>query len=199
MSFDKETIAEILNDHYKDTCERIRENVSLRDRLFLWVLAIVGIHFLQITDRTQSSDAIISFFKEQSGFQLAANADILSAILWFLLLALAVRYFQANVYVNRQYTYLHELEKKFDPLIGNALITREGRSYLDKYPAFNKWMHCLYTWAFPVLLLAVITFKIWTDWPGFDKLGASFVLSGACFLMLLISTFLYLIFLHKNK
>lgn len=198
MSISEDARLEVLNDHYKDTCERIRENVGIRDRLFLFVLAVIGLHFFQLSDRDKSSEALVSLLKEHAGFQITANVDVLTAVLWFLLLAIVLRYFQANVYVNRQYDYLHGLEKQFEKLLGDTLVNREGEGYLSKYPRFSNWMHFIYTWAFPVLLLVTVTYKICIDWSGWDKIIGAYTFSLISFLMITTSTVLYLIFLHKK-
>lgn len=199
MSISDEAQLGVLNDHYKDTCERIRENVGLRDRLFLFVLVVIGIHFLQVTDRDQSSQALLSLLKEHAGFQIMANVHVLTAVLWFLLLSIVVRYFQANVYVNRQYDYLHGLEGQFEKLIGHAVISREGVGYLSRYPHFSDWTHFLYTWAFPLILLAIVTYKIFADWPGWESVIGPYGISLVSYFMIAISTVLYLFFLHKKK
>lgn len=199
MSISEDTQLEVLNDHYKDTCERIRENVGMRDRLFLFVLVVIGLHFFQVSDRDQSSQALISLLKEHAGFQITVNVDVLTAVLWFFLLSIVVRYFQANVYVNRQYDYLHGLEKQFEKLLGHALISREGAGYLSKYPRFSDWMHFIYTWAFPVLLLVTVVYKICVDWSGWERVIGAYAFSFISFLMIVVSTILYLIFLHKKR
>jgi len=199
VSISDEARLEVLNDHYKDTCERIRENVGIRDRLFLFTLVVIGFHFFQISDRDQSSQAVVSLLKERAGFQITANTEVLTAILWFLLLAIVVRYFQANVYVNRQYDYLHNLETSFEKLIGHKLVSREGHAYLSNYPRFSNWMHFLYTWAFPVLLLITVTYKICFDWVGWKNIVGPFTFSLLSYAMIIVSTILYLNFLHRKK
>lgn len=199
MNISKEKEVDILNDHYKDTCERIRENVVLRDRLFLYVLLVIGLHFFQVSDRSKTSESLVSFLKEHSGFQITANVDVLTAVLWFLLLALVVRYFQANVYVNRQYNYLHQLEDQFKELLGHHLISREGKNYLSRYPHFSNWTHFLYTWFFPFMLLATIIFKIIFDGIECGKFSLPFLVSLISCLMIIISIILYMIFLHQKE
>ncbi len=199
MTISQESKLQVLTDHHKDTFQYIREFLKIRDRLFLMVLILIGLQYFQITAPDDSSKTIISFFKDALGFEISANKDILNTILWFGLLAIIVRYFQANVYINRQYNYIKNIEGKITEIAGTELITREGQSYLDEYPAFSNWTNTLYTWIFPILIILTTTYKIisdFTSWSGFvGSYGASFVF----FIMILISTILHLLFLHKSN
>jgi len=190
---------EALTDHYKDTFHYVREYVAIRDRLFLLVLVLLGLQFFQISSPDTSSTAIVDFFKNHLGFQISADKHSLNAILWFALLSVVVRYFQANVYINRQYKYLHVLEDKFTRLFGEKTIIREGKHYLSAYPLFSDWTNCLYTWVFPVLLLLTGGFKIYSDWPGNNDAGMAYVVSCIFYLMIVISTVLHMNFLHFGK
>lgn len=199
MAIGEEAKLEALADHYKDTFHYVREYVGIRDRLFLLVLVLLGLQFFQISSPDESSTAIVEFFKNTFGFQITVNKHSLNTILWFALLSVVVRYFQANVYINRQYKYLHTLEEKFTSLFGEKIIAREGKHYLSEYPLFSDWTNVLYTWVFPVLLILTGGFKTYSDWPGCEHLGMAYSLNCAFYLMIATTTVLHLNFIHFGK
>jgi len=133
------------------------------------------------------------------GSNISLNKDVLSTILWFALLSFVIRYFQVNVFINRQYNYLHELEEKFTKLFGEEVITREGKHYLSEYPYFSNWVDILYTWIFPTLLMLTGGFKVFSDWPGRENVGLAYFLSFMFYMMIAISSIFYMIFLHARK
>jgi len=159
----------------------------------------LGLQFFQISDPDQSSQTIVESLNNYIGSNISLNKDVLSTILWFALLSFVIRYFQVNVFINRQYKYLHNLENKFTKLFGEKIITREGEYYLSEYPVFTDWIDCLYTWVFPTLLMLAGGFKVFGDWPGFENVGLAYLLSFLFVLMIAISTILYMIFLHAGK
>lgn len=199
MSINDESTVTILHDHYVNTCQYVWKLVGIRDRLFLAVLLLLGLQFFQISDPDQSSQAIVKSLNNYIGSNISLNKDVLSTILWFALLSFVIRYFQVNIFINRQYDYLHKLEEKFTELFGEKIITREGEHYLSKYPIFSDWIHLLYTWIFPMLLVLVGGFKIYSDWPGYENIEIAYFLSFLFFLMIAISTTLYMLSLHAKK
>ncbi len=166
-----------LLSHYDDTCVDIKEQVTSRDRWFLFVLALVGVSFFRVVDLEQSSTVLLSLTKSTLGVDILADAPAIGAVLWFLLLAVVIRYFQVNVYLDRRYEYLHGIEKKINEAAGSEIVTREGKSYLRNYPLFSSWTHFLYTWVFPLCLLVVVAVRVSKEWPGISGLSAAHIAS----------------------
>ncbi len=69
--------------------------------------------------------------------------------------ALIARYFQATLNVERQYGYITRVEQEMTTLYGNDLFAREGKQYLAGYPVFGNLMHWIYSWVFPLAVLAL--------------------------------------------
>lgn len=189
---------QVLVNHYDDTCKDVKEQISLRDRWLFFILGLVALGFFQIADPAQSSQVILTAIDKSIGSKVSVNMGAISAVIWFIFLAVSARYFQTNVYINRRYTYLHELEEKINTLANDQIIIREGKGYLKKYPLFSDWMHVVYTWVFPLALIVAVVCKIAFEWPGWAGVTLSFVLSIVFASMTLISAFLYLWFIHKK-
>ena len=190
----------ILYDHYKDTCSVIGESVKRRDRLMLYVLLLLSLFSIETLFPSASSAAISGFLKLKYGFALHFDLSALGNVVWFLLLIFTLRYFQVAVFVERQYLYIHGIEETLNTEFGDDIITREGKFYLHNYPAFSTWMWGLYTIIFPTLLLIVSAVKITGELCAALSNGWSFalLLDAIAFILLTISTALYLMVLHRK-
>lgn len=101
------------------------------------------------------------------------------------------------IQIERQYDYIHHLEELLNSkYAGSRAFTREGKAYLNEYPMFSSWVWFLYTAAFPLIVLLCITIRIQGELSRFDVLGLSLVPSIACYLLVGVSTILYIGKLH---
>ncbi len=191
----------ILYDHYKDTCSIIGDAVKRRDRAMLFVIIAAGFFAFQTIFPSAADHAVTDYLSFKFGLTLQINLSIIGNIVWLLVLLFTLRYFQTAVFVERQYTYLHQLEDKLNSAIGQNLVTREGKSYLATYPWFSDWMWMLYTIIFPTLLFFVTCMKISGEWLQVAGNGYSFglLLNTGLFLLLTISIALYVGMLHLKK
>jgi|SRR3989344_5121267 len=191
----------ILYDHYKDTCSIVGEAVKTRHRLMVFVLVILGFFAFQGIFPSVSNMAVKDFLNFKFGLASEVDLSILGNLVWFLLLIFSLRYFQIAIFVERQQTYLHEIEDKLNKKLGEEVVTREGKSYLSNYPGFSNWMWSLYTIIFPLLLLLITVIKIAAELRNSCIYGwsTSLLLNITAFLLLTPSVILYLITLHKKK
>ncbi len=191
----------ILYDHYKDTCAIIGEAVKRRDRAMLLVIITAAFFAFQTIFPSAADLAITDYLSFKFGLTLGINLSIIGNVVWVLILLFTLRYFQTAVFVERQYTYLHQLEDKLNVAIGQNLITREGKSYLADYPRFSDWMWMIYTIILPILLFFVTCVKITAEWPISSSGDYTFGLffNTAIFILLVISVGLYVGMLHLKK
>ena len=186
----RDTQVQVLADHYKDSFHIILEHLKLRERLFTFALILMGLQFLK-----ESSEVITKLLEEYANIQIVADKHIMGTILWFVLLAVVIRYFQTNIHIERQYKYIHGLEDRFSKIFKEKIIFREGGHYLSGYPLYSKWTGILYTWIFPLLLMFLGALKIFETWPNCNTIGVPYVLNLICYFMILISVILYIGFM----
>ncbi|HDH31562.1 MAG TPA: hypothetical protein ENH26_02190 [Candidatus Wolfebacteria bacterium] len=199
VSTDTKFIA--LHKHYNDTFANIKESISLRDKLtalILLVLAFVALYTFW------PADAITTFSQisaQKLGLSVSVNGSFLGSIIWFALLVTIVRYTQVVVYIERQYTYIHRLEKELHSKFDDGItFTREGKSYLKKYPKFSDWIWILYMVIFPSLLAVVVLVKIISEWMNsFSAVSVFLILNTIIALCILVSIVLYTLFMHYQK
>ena len=189
----KDSVLDVLHDHYKESFAHIRQQENSRNRLFLLVILLVGALFLQIQYPLNFKAAIREL--ELPNASLSLESLPLSSLLsltWTFLFVITLQYCQYSINVERQYRYLHLLEDKISSLLGDAdVYRREGEAYLKDYPAFSSWAWIFYTFLFPLLMLfGVIALFVLEfgklDYSIYHKIYDGFVGVGV-----LVSLFLY--------
>jgi hypothetical protein len=187
---------DLLHEHYKESCMNVKECVKQRDKLFVFVLVILFLQFLDLSIAEKSADAFNQLIFNKIGYNFNLDHVFLGALLWFLLFSTSLRYFQINLGINRQYSYIHKIENKLCELSGDCeFISREGKGYLEDYPFFLDWVHLVYTWIFPILLLTTALIKILIDFAW----STSGLLNSMFFAGVSLTTISYLITINKKK
>ena len=186
-----------LCSHYKDTYEIHLASVKQRDMLFYALLVMLALFSLQFTSSELVNNALCGLVKKQLDMTIDNRSNLFSTLLWFLLFGLSSKYYQIVIQIDRQYNYIHYLEEIINTkYAGTRAFTREGKSYLEKYPLFSNWICLLYTLAFPIIVLLCIVIRIYFELKNYETLGASLVPMFISYLLIGTSTFLYLGKLH---
>lgn len=185
---------ELLYDHYKDTFSRIKECINERNHFFVMVFIVIAVQFLFATSSDTISSVIVSFIQEKYKIDISAQMSIIQSLLWLILLYLTMRYYQINVYVERQYNYIHSLEEDI-AREADIKFDREGGDYLSNYPKMNSFMDILYKWIFPIIYCLIICYKIINEYTV-SRFSFLLILNTILFISCLVLTILYLIFLH---
>lgn len=173
---------DILHDHYKDTFARIRDAEQSRDRLFIWVIALYALLSLEIGYPAALNGSLGSV--DIAGATINLQALPLPALLnatWVLTLAIALRYCQGTIFVERLYPYLHMLERTISGLLRTAapddydksstfsqldpdIYQREGYVYLSKYPLLLNVTWFAYVILFPLIVIAATSALVAVEW-----------------------------------
>ena len=190
---------EALHGHYLDTFAHIQTTLRQRDRLFLFILVLISVMLLQMVAPDESERALSEVAGTKLGLSKPLNVTVLGSIIWFALLGLVVRYFQAVVHLERQYDYIHNLEDQLSLHYDGKAFTREGQAYLVNYPLFSCWTSALYTMLFPALLIAVLAVKLGTEVCRSETFGLRVAFDAVAFSAVLISTVLYLVLVHFRR
>lgn len=189
---------EIYYDHYKDTFSHLSKYLSKRDKYFKYAIALLALLFFNSflpSDFEKISQIIL---EKKIGIKEISNLKLIDSLLLFGLLSVTIKYFQANLLIERQYNYLHHVEKKLSSKLDNFNIFREGKAYLSNYPIFGSIVHRIYTIGFPILLIILVFVK----WIGYFQISFSFKLVSFFTFDTLITfgiiilTFFYLMWIH---
>lgn len=185
-----------LCSHYKDSYENHLSTIKKRDTLFFLLLIILGLFTFQISSAELINQAASNYINNLVYVSLDKSPGLISSLIWLFLFGFSARYYQTVIQINRQYSYIHELEnlinKRYE---GTKAFTREGSSYLEKYPLFLNWMSILYTLMFPLIIMASLTIKIRSEIIANNMSWLSISCAG----FITLSTIFYLFELHWKK
>ncbi len=191
-----------LCSHYKDSYEIHLASVKQREMLFYALLVILALFSLQVTSTELVNDNMSSLLNKQLDISIDKHSSLFETLLSLLLFGFSSRYYQTVIQIERQYNYLHNLEDIINRnYAGTLAFTREGKSYLNEYPIFSKWIGLLYTLAFPLIVLLCIKIRIDSDiskYQTLKTLSPSMILGIVPCLLVGISTILYLYNRHNS-
>jgi len=196
-----DTQLEVLSHHYSETFELLKNDVSKRDRLFLYILIVIFTLLLYMSAPNAMGELLNNFLNNQTGGQGSQIIDVsfIGAILLLVLLSLSHTYFQTVLHVERQYSYVYQLEKVLCEYFDNKAFIREGEFYRRYKRMFSKWTKAIFWWLFPCLfLLFNIIWLIFLWWRS----GAPFVylvIDSLISLSTLTSLVFYLLALFKKR
>ncbi len=189
-----------LCSHYKDTFDIHRASIKQRDTLFYGLLIILAVFTLQLSSTEMVVSVVSDYLNKTTGIKLGKSADFISTLLWLLLLGFTTRYFQVVLEIERQYGYLHALEKELNGFYSESkAFTREGKSYLSKYPLFSNWVWLLYTVFFPCLIIFSVIMRINSEIEGMQSIEANQIIDFTCYLVIATSSILYIYRLHESS
>ena len=150
---------DVYYDHYKDTFSWLRKYLGARDKYFWYLVLLMAVLLLNSwlpSDFTKITQVIL---KRNIGISDFSNFMLIDSLLLFSILSVSIKYFQSNLLIERQYSYLHHIEKKLSRKLDHFNIFREGKAYLIDYPIFSSIVHRIYTIAFPILLMILVVYK----------------------------------------
>jgi len=182
----------VLCEHHKDSFSQIKNWEKRRDRSFFAVAALLGFLLLSVHFPKVAKDLVESGAATETATILSdLPMTILVSFVWSLLFSVVLRYCQACIWVDRQYDYLHAVEKKMGEIAGNnELFQREGEAYLNKYPAFSSWATLFYIAVYPLTVVLVSLKLLHTECKS-EENEFHLYFDGLMWLGIFISFFLY--------
>lgn len=189
----------VLNDHYNNTVANFKKLAKSREWNFIAILVLLGIMAFQYVSPSQSQSVLVQAAQKKLEIDAAISINVISSLVWFALLYVAIRYFQTVINIEKQYNYTHQLENRLASHYEGKAFTREGKAYLNNYAIFSDWVHIVYWYIFPVLFTAVITVKIVGEWTAKNQNTIQVWLNSSIYAALVISTALYVWSLYRTQ
>lgn len=188
---------ELLYDHYKDTFSHLKAYRDQRD--MLTVLSTIGIAVVYLSFFLPSDfDSVSKTILENKLTVKLSDCNVLESLILFVVLVLIMKYFQVNIFIQRQYDYIHKIEKKLSSKLVNVKIEREGKEYLKNYPLILSTADFIYKIGFPILLISSMIFKWIQCLKGVIefKLFSLFMFNSVIIFTIISLTLLYLSWIH---
>ncbi|CAC9507743.1 hypothetical protein [uncultured Gammaproteobacteria bacterium] len=190
-----------LCSHYKDTFDIHRASIKQRDMLFYGLLVILAVFTLQLSSTEIVVGAVNDYLNKATGIKIDNSADFISTLLCLLLLGFTTKYYQVALKIERQYEYLHMLEKNLNSYYPETKVfTREGKSYLNQYPLFSSWVWFIYTILFPIFIIFSVIMRCISEIGEMQSTEmVNQIIDSFCYLVIIISSILYILRLHKKS
>ena len=160
---------ELLYDHFKETYSLNLETRKRRDTSFVMLCIGITLLFCFFLDPVGVFESIYEMIKEYFSLELPFKSTIIQSFVWVMVLYFFIRYFQASIYIERQYKYLEGLENTISQNY-EIKFDRESKSYEDNYPIILEIIHLIYIWVFPILSILIIILKIYFEFININNL-----------------------------
>ena len=159
----------IIYAHYEDSHRIVRSLEQQRNRLFLFLLLVIGVLSLQLGYSVQISDVLSGARVAHTLVELERiPISALISFTWVLLSFLLLRYYQTTLHIDKQYTYIHSLEALLSCSLGKKdLIARESTAYKTKKgKIFRYWTWLSFTGVYPVLIIVSVAYLQVIEWTS---------------------------------
>lgn len=185
-----------LYDHYKETISYLKGDLAKRDKL-TWILFSLLIVYFLVEFKTVESINIANFIvKDKLGESILINYNLLVTAMLLSILLITMKYFQLCLNIEKQYSYIHNIEDKLNSISEERLITREGYSYLKEYPLLSALLHRIYVVFLPVGIITSMVIKI--NMLVKNPLSIVMIFNIVIGSAIIVITFLYILFSFRN-
>lgn len=157
---------EIFYNNYVETCNIAKINEEKRDKLFINICIVLGILFLFSYESNSILQLINSWMLNTFNCNIVFSTNIIQIVAWIILLIISLKYFSLNINIDRCYDYIHSMENKLNKITHNTFFSREGNSYLKKYPLTLNFAYYLYKIVFPIIYIFVVSIKLAIDFTN---------------------------------
>jgi hypothetical protein len=189
--------AELLYDHYKDTYVLHLDMRKKRDATFVMLCIGITLLFCFLLNPSDVFNSIYKMVQEYFSLELPFQITVIQSFVWVIVLYLFMRYIQKNIYIERLYKYIKQLENRIEEQ-AEVIFNRESKSYDAEYPLILNIIHIIYVWIFPIMSILIITLKIY-----FEKIQniniVPFIFDTIIALAIIVLNIFYLIFLYSKK
>ncbi len=151
---------ELLYDHYKDSYERSMKEQEKRNKNFVILCVLEALSFFILFNSSKAYEILESFINMNNANPVELSDSILRPLLWIFILYVSIRYCQNTIYVERQYKYIHKLEKRISKETTEFDFNRESFNYLSNRPLVLKFISFFYKWFSPGLFFIINSVRI---------------------------------------
>jgi hypothetical protein len=118
----KEKELEIYYDHYKDSFSYVLLYLKQRDKYFFYSVIVLSLLFLNSFLPNDFEILSKSLIEKKIGLNEFSNFRLIDSILLFSVLSIAIKYFQINLLIERQYKLIFlqkngHLKKSYSPSV----------------------------------------------------------------------------------
>lgn len=187
----EDTKLNVLNDHYNQTVADVKKTGRSRDKAFIAVFVLLGIMAFMLVSPDHSESLLSQIITKKLGIDATLSISFIGSLVWAGILFTSISYFQSVINLEKLYNYSHRLEEELSQHYGGKVFTREGKSYLEDYPIYSEWLHVIYRYIFPVLLIVILAAKVIAEQKTQNYSTLPLLIDWLIFIMTVLSAVLY--------
>ena len=178
---------DILYDHYKESNELSHFAQKQRSKYFFILCILEILNFIFLIQPSQTFKLIKNWLNVEYSIEFPYTISIIQVILWIFIVYFTVLYFQKNIFIERQYRYLNELENDISVMINLNCFCREGNNYNDNYPFALTMIDFFYKWTIPVILIILNFIKLVFEFINMLNLPIVLFDTACCFFIIILT------------
>lgn len=191
-------ILDLYYDHYKETFALSKTAQERRNKSYVVLCILEAISFLMLISPEKVVKVINTEIFEYLKDSLIIGNTIIQSLLWIMITYVTIRYCQDTIYVERKYSYLSKLEKRISGILSEDLFGREGREYLDNYPAVLNIIDLFYKMFSPILFLLINALRLVVEWYQTERNTIALVCDTSMFTMVSLVLLAYFFRIHPE-
>lgn len=108
---------DVLYDHYKETVHISLDTQKKRGTLFVVFCVLELLNFSMLLFPSEIAESISQYIYSTYEVTFNFNISLLQSAIWIVLSYTMIRYYQTNIYIERQYGYIALLEDKISKIL----------------------------------------------------------------------------------
>jgi hypothetical protein len=188
---------DLIYDHYKETMQLSLNMQKRRGTLFVVFCIFEILNFSMLLFPEKITASISQYILSQYNIKFDFSIAILQSAIWIVLSYIMIRYYQTNIYIERQYKYIAILEDKISIMLKEPCFKRESDNYLEKYPIVLDLISVFYTWIIPLLIIVINVGKLSMEFRTTSNLWSA-IFDTLCCGFTVVLTIMYLVMMHPR-
>lgn len=164
----------LIYDHYKETLGFIKDSEKSRNSQFIYLLILITFFLLIVFEPLSTYNIFLKLLETKFGVNIEYSCNVIKILILFLILFVLTKYYQINVYIERQYIYLAKCENKLKEIDEN-IFSRECQEYNGQYPKILSATYYFYKFIFPVFLMILMGTNLLIEVINFNNKGFIFI------------------------
>lgn len=201
MKAEDNTIFATYYDHYKDTISESKKAQARRNRNFVCLCVLEAISGMMIYNPNLICGLLNDAASKELETTIHVSNSIVQTLVWVIIAYVLVRYVQNVLYIERQYRYIDDLEKKLSEWMGEKKeynqFCRESEHYISDYPIVLNLIDLFYKMFCPILFTIINIVHIVSEYQKGES-GISIVCDTAVCAVICIITWFYFFEIHSK-
>lgn len=159
---DEQTRANLIAEHYRDTCKAVSKQLATRNKELIWLFALFALTMLNAYYPDLFSQIVPQWLKLEGTTKVPLPTGFAGFILLFAIMLVLGDIYNLSVVIERNLIYLRNLEAALGRVIGDGVISRYQTS-LKARPKLMVQSAIFFSVGFSAINSVLILAILWGD------------------------------------